>query len=64
MIEGRMPKEKGGHEGASSMRPRAVRAIGVKVRVGISKVKCQVRVSGFYIIRPSMRHKGMGSGLV
>lgn len=33
-----MPKEKGGHEGASSMRPRAVRAIGVKVRVGISKV--------------------------
>lgn len=33
-------KEKGGHEGASSMRPRAVRAIGVKVRV-----------LAFYIIR-------------
>lgn len=34
-----------GHEGASSMRPRAVRAIGVKVQVGISQEK--LSVSGF-----------------
>jgi len=31
-----------GHEGAPSMRPRAVRAIGVKVQVGISQEKLSV----------------------